>query len=101
MYSSQRESSAAITSKYGFSVVAPIKTTSSFLHRVEECILLGLGETMDLVDEEHGSPARLPKAAARLVQHTPNVRHTRIHGGQLREGCIEMIGNQFRHRGLA
>ena len=57
----QRDSNAELTSNEGFSVVAPIKLIGAIFDRAQEGVLLGLVETMDLVDEEDR-----PSIAARL-----------------------------------
>ncbi len=41
-----------MTSKYGFSVVAPISTSKPRLDRREQRVLLGLVEAVDLVEEQ-------------------------------------------------
>ena len=49
-----RDSSAEFTSKYGFSVVAPIKRDRAVLDMGQQRVLLRLVEPMDLVEEQDG-----------------------------------------------
>ena len=59
-----RESSAELTSKYGFSVVAPISVDEALLDRGQQRVLLGLVEAVDLVEEEDRRARRWPGGAA-------------------------------------
>jgi hypothetical protein len=64
--SRDRESRAELTSKYGFSVVAPISVTSPVLDRGQQRVLLRLVEAVDLVEEETvRSPVDLRRCSAR------------------------------------
>ena len=57
-----------MSSKEGFSVVAPTRTTSPRLDVGQEGVLLGAVEAVDLVDEEEGAPA-LGLAQAHRLGH--------------------------------
>ena len=48
----ERLTSGALTSKNGFSVVAPIEHDDPVLDRVQQRVLLRLAEPVDLVDEQ-------------------------------------------------
>ena len=63
-----RESSAELTSKYGFSVVAPISVTSPLLDRGQERVLLGLVEAVDLVEEQDRPLALAAEPLARPLR---------------------------------
>ena len=54
---SERDSSGEITENDGFSVVAAIRMTQPFSTPGQQGVLLGLGEAVDLVEEQHGLPA--------------------------------------------
>ena len=58
-----------MTSKYGFSVVAPISVTQAVLDRVQDRVLLRLVEAVDLVDEEDRPPARTAEALLGAPEH--------------------------------
>ena len=63
-----RESSAVFTSKYGFSVVAPTSTRVRFSDGVQQGVLLGAVEAVDLVDEQDGAPAHASsRSSAALI----------------------------------
>ncbi len=62
-HSVERLISAALTSKYGFSVVAPMSTIDAGLDGRQQQVLLGLVEAVDLVDEQDGALAALAERA--------------------------------------
>ena len=64
----QRDSSAAFTSKDGFSVVAPTKRQHTALHVRQQGVLLRLVEAMDLVHEQQST---LPAAWRGAVLRAP------------------------------
>ena len=53
----QRDSSAPLRAKDGFSVVAPIKCDSAILHHRQKAILLRAVKAVDLVHEQQRSLA--------------------------------------------
>ena len=65
----ERERSGAVTSKDGFSVVAPTKSTRPFEGR-QEGVLLGLVEAVDLVYEEDRAAIFVLEALSGGVQST-------------------------------
>ena len=62
----QRDSSAALTAKDGFSVVAPMSDDRAVLDVRQKRVLLRLVEAVDLVDEHDRARGRDGAAAARL-----------------------------------
>ncbi len=54
MTSTERDSSGAMMLNDGFSVVAATRMTVRFSTPGQQGVLLGLGEPVDLVEEEHG-----------------------------------------------
>ena len=73
----QRESSAPLTSKDGFSVVAPISVTQALLDGGQQRVLLGLVEAVDLVEEEdrpRAPPSRAGRSAARSITARTSAR---------------------------
>ena len=68
-----RDSSAELTSKYGFSVVAPISVSEPLLDRRQQRVLLGLVEAVDLVEEEDRARAA-SRRAARARGRSPRAR---------------------------
>ena len=68
---SSGESSGGFTSKYGFSVVAPISIEQARLDRGQQRVLLRLVEPVDLVEEQDRALAVLAEAAARPGRSPP------------------------------
>ena len=95
-----RESSALLTSKYGFSVVAPISVTSPSSTAGQQRVLLRLVEAVDLVEEEdRRAAAGAPLAGA--GDHLAHLGAAGLHGGQLLEGGVGVLGGEPRERRLA
>ena len=78
---SERDSRGETTENDGFSVVAATSSTSRSSTALEQGVLLGPAEPVDLVDEQHGL---LPAVAtpARVVDHGSEVLHARRERGQ-------------------
>ena len=89
----QRESSAALTSNDGFSVVAPIRVIVPSSTAPKQCVLLPLVEAMDLVDEENRSPPAL-LALPGVFDGGPNVFHAGENGRERDEVCGVASGDQ-------
>ena len=90
-----------MTSKYGFSVVAPIKVTSPSSTAGSMCVLLRLVEAVDLVEEED-RPLPVPaQAVAGVLDHAADVVDARRDGGQLLEGRAGGLRDDPGERGLA
>ena len=71
-----RDSSAEFSSKYGFSVVAPISVTRPSSTPGQQRVLLGLVEAVDLVEEEDRAPPRRAEALAGAREHLAHVLPT-------------------------
>ena len=98
----QRESSAELTSKYGFSVVAPISVTRPLLDRRQQRVLLRLVEAVDLVEEEDRRAARCRRAGRAPAAITARTSATRRrHGRELLERGAGRLGDDPRERRLA
>ena len=65
------------------------------LHRRQQHVLLGLGEPVHLVDEQHGLPTG-PQVAPRLVQHRPDVLDPGGDRGDLDELRVGLPGHHRR-----
>ncbi len=74
-HSEARLNRGGLTSKKGFSVVAPMNTTSAVLDGGQEHVLLGLGEAVHLVDEQDGALALLAESAAASAEGLAHVLH--------------------------
>ena len=68
-----RLSSGETIEKNGFSVVAATSVTDARFDGAEQRVLLGLGEAVDLVDEEHGLAPGVAEVAAGLLDHRPHL----------------------------
>ena len=90
-----------MTSKEGFSVVAPIRVMVPALDVGEEGILLRLVEAVDLVHEQDGALPRPGRAAPRLADDGPDLLDPGRHGGEGDEGGADMPGDERGERGLA
>ena len=66
----------------------------------QECILLCLVETVNLVDEDDGSCPVLPRPLG-LGHHLLDLFNSGQHGGKLNELRLGHVGDDFRERGLA
>ena len=95
-----RESRAALSSKDGFSVVAPTSVIVAVFHVRQEAILLRAVEAMDLVDEQQRAAALLT-LHARFVEGFAQVLDAGEDRGQLFEYEVGFAGEQARDRGLA
>ena len=96
-----RDSSGAMTAKCGFSVVAAISVIQRFSTAGQQGILLGLGEAVDLVDEQHRLPAAGAQGAARVVDDQADVLDAGGDGGELDEGPIGGLRHQVGQGRLA
>ena len=94
-----RDSSGEMTEKLGFSVVAAISVTSRF-STAGQHILLGFGEAMHLVDEQHGLTRRT-QIPAGLVEHRPDLLDAGGDRGELHESGVALTGDRCCDRGLA
>ena len=84
-YSCMRDSSAELTSKYGFSVVAPISVTTPVLDRRQQRVLLRLVEAVDLVEEEDRPLPVRAEPLARAREHPAHVGDRGRHRRELLE----------------
>jgi hypothetical protein len=71
------------------------------LDGAEQRVLLGLGEAVHLVDEQHGLLAAVVAAAAGVVDDLAQLLHPRAQGGQRHEVPVADAGQQPRDRRLA
>jgi hypothetical protein len=71
------------------------------LHAGQQGVLLGLGEAVDLVEEEHGLPAVHAATVAGLLHHPPDVLDTGGDGGQLDEAASGGVRHHVRGGRLA
>ena len=81
-----RDSSAALSSKDGFSVVAPTSDHRAVFHDRQEAVLLGAVEAMDLVDEQQRLAAVGAAQLARRLEHLLQVGDAGKHRRYLLEG---------------
>ena len=95
-----RDSSAALSSKDGFSVVAPTSTMVPSSITGRKRILLRAVEAVDLVDEQQRALAGLAARAGR-VEHLLQVGDAGEDRRDLLEFELGLVGEQARHRGLA
>ena len=95
--SSERESSGEMTEKLGFSVVAATSVTRRFStnDRRQEHVLLGLGEAVHLVHEQH-RPLPAGEPAPRLVEDGAHLPDAGGHGGDLNEAGPALPGRRRR-----
>ncbi len=80
--SSERDSSGEITEKNGFSVVAATSESQPFSTDRQQHVLLGLGEAVHLVEEEHGALAARGQRAAGVVDDRAHVLDRGAHRRQ-------------------
>ena len=99
--SSERDSSGLTTEKNGFSVVAATSVTDPVLDRAEQRVLLGLGEAVHLVDEQHGLPAGHAEVALGLLDDRADLLDAGVERGQRDEAALGGAGDDVRDRGLA
>ena len=92
---SSGESSGAMTQNDGFSVVAATRTTCRFSTPGQQGVLLGLGEPVDLVEEEHGLAAVQVAVAAGLLHDRADV----LDPGRDRRQLDELGGRRRWRRG--
>ena len=68
-----RDSSGETIEKNGFSVVAATSVIRAVLDRGQQGVLLGLGEAVDLVEEQHRLDVVVGQVAAGLLDDRPHV----------------------------
>ena len=96
----QRESSAEMISKEGFSVVAPMRRMDAALDVGQESVLLGFVEAVDFVDEEDG--ARAEGRGFFGVDHDLlDFFDAGEDGGEFDEAGAGLFGDDFGEGGLA
>jgi hypothetical protein len=96
----QRESNAEFQLERGVLGGGAHEQDRAALDVRQEGVLLGLVETMHLVDEQHRAPPLL-EARLRLRQYQPHLRQPGEHRGDGAELGIGVLGEQQRQRGLA
>ncbi len=96
-----RESSAALTSNDGFSVVAPIEHDRARLDVGQERVLLRLVEAVDLVDEQHRALVALIALLRRLGHRLAQILDARHDRRERDEARVRLGRQQARQRGLA
>ncbi len=77
------------------------QSDDAVLHRVQQGVLLGFGEAVDLVDEEDGPPPGLRPAVAGLLDDLAHLGHAGTDGGELLVHGPDGRGHQPGDRGLA
>ena len=87
--------------KYGFSVVAATSVTQRFSTAGQQRVLLGLGEPVHLVDEQHRLAAGHPALAARLLDDRADVLDAGVDRRELGERPAGRRGHQVGQRRLA
>ena len=87
-----------MTSKEGFSVVAPMSVT--ILHSAQEGVLLRFGETVDLVDEEDRRCLVEETALLRLLDDVADILDATCDGRQGVEGSLKPVGDDLGQGGL-
>ena len=97
----QRDSSAALTAKLGFSVVAPTSDDRAVLDVRQERVLLGLVESVDLVDEDDRPLALEAQAIARGGDDLAQLPDAPEHGAEGDEVRLRGSGDDARERRLA
>ena len=93
--------SGEFTSKNGFSVVAPTSVTSPSSTARQECVLLRLGEAMDLVEKQKGPAAIVVDSLDGRRQDLPHVLDACRGGGELLEPRPSGAGDDSGKGGLA
>ena len=96
-----RDRSAALTSKYGFSVVAPISVIVPSSTCGSKRVLLGLVEAMDLVEEQDGPRAVERQPVLRLGDRGPDLGDARHDRRERREVGTDLVGEQAGEARLA
>ena len=96
-----RDSSAALTSNDGFSVVAPMSTMSPALDARQERVLLRLVEAVDLVDEDDRAPAGRSRGSLGVGHHVLDLLDAGEHGAERHEPRLRRVGDDARERRLA
>ena len=89
-----------MTSKEGFSVVAPMKGDRAVLDVGQDDVLLGLVEAVDFVHEEDGGLAVHPAPVAGLGDDTPQVGDAGGDGADRLEGSLGDCGDEAGESGL-
>ncbi|OPZ75821.1 MAG: hypothetical protein BWY79_01907 [Actinobacteria bacterium ADurb.Bin444] len=77
------------------------KHHQSVLNRMEQGILLGFGEAVNLVDEQEGPPAVLAQTPRRPLQGTAHVTHSRSHSREFVKGHIHATRHKTSNCGLS
>ena len=85
-----------MTSKYGFSVVAPISVTSAVLDRGQQRVLLRLVEAVDLVEEEDRALAVAAEPVARAAACTPRTSSTRAETAESSSNAAPVVSATMR-----
>ena len=96
-----RESSAALTSNEGFSVVAPIRVMVAVLDVGQDGVLLGLVEAVDLVDEEDRASAGRAQRASASSTTLRRSATPAMHGAEGDEARVRACARSPREGGLA
>ncbi len=100
-YSCARDRSAELTSKYGFSVVAPISVITPSSTAGSTRVLLRLVESVDLVEEEDRALSVRAEPLARARDHLAHLRDGRRHRRELLECRAGRVGDDAGQRRLA
>ena len=93
--------SGALTSKNGFSVVAPMSVTTPASTAGEQGVLLALVEPVDLVEEQDRAAALVLLAAPGGVDDRPDVAHAGVDGRERHELPVGVGGDHAGEGGLA
>ena len=93
--------SGGLTSKNGFSVVAPISDERAVLDRRQQGVLLGLVEAVDLVEEQDRALSVLAEALAGPLDDLADVLDAGGHRRQLLERPRRAAGHGEGERRLA
>ena len=96
-----RQSSGLTTEKNGFSVVAAIRLTIRSSTARQQGVLLGLGEAVHLVDEQHGAAAGVGELALGGGDDRPDLLDAGVERGQLDELPLGGQRDDVRERRLA
>ena len=90
-----------MTSKYGFSVVAPISVITPSSTAGQQRVLLRLVEAVDLVEEEDRPLSVRAEPLAGARDHLAHLRDRRRHGRELLERRAGRVGDDAGERRLA
>ncbi len=93
--------SGGLTSKNGFSVVAPIIVKRAVLDRRQQTVLLRLVEAVDLVEEQDRAAAVLAQALTGPFDHLAHILDAGVDGAHLLEHPLRAAGDGERQGGLA